>query len=199
LSSKPSPQGGGSKPTETSKTTKDMDKNFTISDLEARITSIIGSHRETAFTIAEEEMYKAFGEIADLLKDADYLALSQRKLKGISTRTVRRIALLRNKGITDFKAARTEGTINEETNLNYMIEFLKVRSLTFEATRIKYPNYLKPWTVSDDLELERLWCEGVKEEELARMFKRNIGAIHARIEKLELLEKYGEVVKGNIL
>jgi hypothetical protein len=199
LSSKPSPQGDGSKPTETSKTTKDMDKNFTISDLEARITSIIGSHRETAFTIAEEEMYKAFGEIADLLKDADYLALSQRKLKGISTRTVRRIALLRNKGITDFKAARTEGTINEETNLNYMIEFLKVRSLTFEATRIKYPNYLKPWTVSDDLELERLWCEGVKEEELARMFKRNIGAIHARIEKLELLEKYGEVVKGNIL
>jgi hypothetical protein len=199
LSSKPSPQGGGSKPTETSKTTKDMDKNFTISDLEARITSIIGSHRETAFTIAEEEMYKAFGEIADLLKDADYLALSQRKLKGISTRTVRRIALLRNKGITDFKAARTDGTINEETNLNYMIEFLKVRSLTFEATRIKYPNYLKPWTVSDDLELERLWCEGVKEEELARMFKRNIGAIHARIEKLELLEKYGEVVKGNIL
>jgi hypothetical protein len=199
LSSKPSPQGDGSKPTETSKTTKDMDKNFTISDLEARITSIIGSHRETAFTIAEEEMYKAFGEIADLLKDADYLALSQRKLKGISTRTVRRIALLRNKGITDFKAARTEGTINEETNLNYMIEFLKVRSLTFEATRIKYPNYLKPWTVSDDLELERLWCEGVKEEELARMFKRNIGAIHARIEKLELLEKYGEVVKDNIL
>lgn len=176
-----------------------MDKNFTISDLEARITSIIGSHRETAFTIAEEEMYKAFGEIADLLKDADYLALSQRKLKGISTRTVRRIALLRNKGITDFKAARTDGTINEETNLNYMIEFLKVRSLTFEATRIKYPNYLKPWTVSDDLELERLWCEGVKEEELARMFKRNIGAIHARIEKLELLEKYGEVVKDNII
>ena len=199
MSSKPSPQGGGSKPTETSKTTKDMDKNFTISDLEARITSIIGSHRETAFTIAEEEMYKAFGEIADLLKDADYLALSQRKLKGISTRTVRRIALLRNKGITDFKAARTEGTINEETNLNYMIEFLKVRSLTFEATRIKYPNYLKPWTVSDDLELERLWCEGVKEEELARMFKRNIGAIHARIEKLELLEKYGEIVKDSIL
>jgi hypothetical protein len=144
-------------------------------------------------------MYKAFGEIADLLKDADYLALSQRKLKGISSRTVRRIALLRNKGITDFKTARTEGTINEETNLNYMIEFLKVRSLTFEATRIKYPNYLKPWTVSDDLELERLWCEGVKEEELARMFKRNIGAIHARIEKLELLEKYGEVVKDNIL
>jgi hypothetical protein len=199
LSSKPSPQGGGSKPTETSKTTKDMDKNFTISDLEARITSIIGTHRETAFTIAEEEMYKAFGEIADLLKDADYLALSQRKLKGISSRTVRRIALLRIKGITDFKAARTEGIINEETNLNYMIEFLKVRSLTFEATRIKYPNYLKPWTVSDDLELERLWCEGVKEEELARMFKRNIGAIHARIEKLELLEKYGEVVKDNIL
>ena len=176
-----------------------MDKNFTISDLEARITSIIGSHRQTAFTIAEEEMYKAFGEISDLLKNADWTTISQRKLNGISTRTIRKIALLGAKGVTDFKAARTDGTIDEETNLNYMIEFLKVRSLTFEATRIKYPNYLKPWTVSDDLELERLWCEGVKEDELARRFKRNVGAINARIEKLELPKKYGEIVSDNTL
>lgn len=176
-----------------------MDKNFTISDLEARITSIIGSHRQTAFTVAEEEMYKAFGEIADLMEDKDWLGLSQRKLKGISTRTVRKLALLRQKGIIDFKAARADGIIDEETNLNYMIEFLKVRSLTFEATRIKYPNYLKPWTVSDDLELERLWCEGVSVEGLARMFKRNIGAINSRIEKLELQEKYGERIKDNTL
>lgn len=176
-----------------------MDNNFTITDLEARITSIIGSHRQAAFTIAEEEMYKAFGEVADLLKDADWATVSQRKLNGISARTIRKIALLGGKGISDFLAARADGTIDEESNLNYMIEFLKVRSLTFEATRIKYPNYLKPWTVTDDLELERLWCEGVKEDELARMFKRNVGAIHARIEKLELLEKYGEVVTDNIL
>ena len=176
-----------------------MDNKTTNSDLESKITEIIGSHRQQAFAVAEEEMYKAFEEIGAILKEADWRTMSQRKLNGISSRTLRKISLLADKGVSDFKAARTEGVIDEEANLNYMIEFLKVRSLTFEATRIKYPNYLKPWTISDDLELERLWCEGVKEDELARMFKRNVGAIHARIEKLELLEKYGEVVTDNIL
>ncbi len=176
-----------------------MDNKTTNSDLESKITEIIGSHRQQAFAVAEEEMYKAFEEIGAILKEADWRTMSQRKLNGISSRTLRKISLLADKGVSDFKAARTEGVIDEEANLNYMIEFLKVRSLTFEATRIKYPNYLKPWTISDDLELERLWCEGVKEDELARMFKRNIGAIHARIEKLELLEKYGEVIIDNTL
>lgn len=176
-----------------------MDNKTTNSDLESKITEIIGSHRQQAFAVAEEEMYKAFEEIGAILKEADWRTMSQRKLNGISSRTLRKISLLADKGLSDFKAARTEGVIDEEANLNYMIEFLKVRSLTFEATRIKYPNYLKPWTISDDLELERLWCEGVKEDELARMFKRNIGAIHARIEKLELLEKYGEVIIDNTL
>ena len=176
-----------------------MDNKTTNSDLESKITEIIGSHRQQAFAVAEEEMYKAFEEIGAILKEADWRTMSQRKLNGISSRTLRKISLLADKGVSDFKAARTEGVIDEEANLNYMIEFLKVRSLTFEATRIKYPNYLKPWTISDDLELERLWCEGVKEDELARMFKRNVGAINARIEKLELLEKYGEVVTDNIL
>lgn len=176
-----------------------MDNKTTNSDLESKITEIIGSHRQQAFAVAEEEMYKAFEEIGAILKEADWRTMSQRKLNGISSRTLRKISLLADKGVSDFKAARTEGVIDEEANLNYMIEFLKVRSLTFEATRIKYPNYLKPWTISDDLELERLWCEGVKEDELARMFKRNIGAIHARIEKLELLEKYGESIIDNTL
>lgn len=176
-----------------------MDNKTTNSDLESKITEIIGSHRQQAFAVAEEEMYKAFEEIGAILKEADWRTMSQRKLNGISSRTLRKISLLADKGVSDFKAARTEGVIDEEANLNYMIEFLKVRSLTFEATRIKYPNYLKPWTISDDLKLERLWCEGVKEDELARMFKRNIGAIHARIEKLELLEKYGEAIIDNTL
>lgn len=163
----------------------------TNSDLESKITAIIGSHRQKAFEVAEEEMYQAFEEIGDLVKDRGMFSISQRKLNGISSRTVSKIAHLTSKGVTDFRKAREEGIINEESNLNYMIEFLKVRSMTFEATRIRYPNYLKPWTVTDDLELERLWCEGVKIDELARLFKRNAGAIQARIEKIELYEKYG--------
>ena len=177
----------------THKNAKDMNSMTTNSGLESKITEIIGSHRQQAFAVAEEEMYKAFEEIGAILKDADWRVISQRKLNGISTRTLRKISLLAGKGVTDFKAARTDGSIDEEANLNYLIEFLKVRSLTFEATRIRYPNYLKPWTVSDDQELERLWCEGVDENELARVFKRNVGAIQARIEKLELQEKYGDM------
>lgn len=169
-----------------------MYNDNTNSDLESEITAIIGSHRQKAFEAAEEEMYKAFGEIGALLKGGNWSAISQRKLNGISSRTVSKIAHLANKGVTDFAKARAEGIIKEEADLNYLIEFLKVRSLTFEATRIKYPNYLKPWTVTDDLELERLWCEGVQIDELSRLFKRNAGAIQARIEKLELYEKYGK-------
>mgnify|MGYP003305441671 CR=1 FL=1 len=176
-----------------------MNNKTTNSDLESKIIEIIGSHRQQAFAVAEEEMYKAFEAIGTILKDADWSIISQRKLNGISAGTLRKISLLAGKGIYDLKAARAEGIIDEESNLNYMIEFLKVRSLTFEATRIKYPNYLKPWTVSDDMELERLWCEGVSEMELAGVFKRNVGAINARIEKLELQEKYGEVIPGNQL
>lgn len=73
-----------------------------------------------------------------------------------------------------------------------MIEFMKMRSLTFEATRLKYPNYLKPWTKEEDEELERLWCEGLPVKSIAILFKRNTGAIKARIDKLELEMKYGE-------
>jgi hypothetical protein len=73
-----------------------------------------------------------------------------------------------------------------------MIEFIKARSLTFEATRIKYPNYLKPWKEEDDQELEKLWREGVSVNDIAVMFMRNPGAIKSRIEKLGLAEKYGD-------
>lgn len=71
------------------------------------------------------------------------------------------------------------------------MEFLKVRSLSFEATRAKYPNYLKPWTHEDDARLEKLWSERVSMKKLAEVFGRNIGAIEARIDKLGLESKYG--------
>ena len=78
-----------------------------------------------------------------------------------------------------------------------MMEFIKARSLSFEATRLKYPNYLKPWSEKDDLSLEQMWCEGTSVNDLAKHFGRNPGAINARIEKLELIEKYGEMSQNH--
>lgn len=72
-----------------------------------------------------------------------------------------------------------------------VLEFINARSLSFETQRMKYPNYLKPWKEEDDIRLEKLWCEGVSERELARIFQRNLGAIRARAEKLQLEMKYG--------
>ena len=77
----------------------------------------------------------------------------------------------------------------------YLLEFLKARSLSFDVTMIRYPNYLKPWSDSDNMILEQLWCDGMSIKDLASHFGRNPGAIEARIEKLELIEKYGKKPK----
>lgn len=49
-----------------------------------------------------------------------------------------------------------------------------------------------PWSEEDDLELTRLWCEGVTVKELSAHFMRKPGAIRSRIEKLDLERLYGE-------
>lgn len=167
-----------------------MYKIITTSELESSISDIIDSHREEMYRRAEQEMYCAFNEIAAFLKNIDESAISRRSINGLSAKSIREISRVAKKGDCDFYTEWNEGRISEELNLDFLIEFLKVRSLTFEATRIRYPNYLKPWKTSDDLELERLWCEGMTVEDLAKHFKRNPGAIAARIEKLELIDKY---------
>lgn len=48
-----------------------------------------------------------------------------------------------------------------------------------------------PWTSTDDDKLESLYCEGLKTDELTRIFKRSAGAVKSRIKKLQLEEKYG--------
>jgi HKD family nuclease len=55
----------------------------------------------------------------------------------------------------------------------------------------KFPNAYEKWSDKDDIELERLFCEKVPVENIADIFKRQPGAIYARINKLELFEKYG--------
>ena len=58
-----------------------------------------------------------------------------------------------------------------------------------EKSRIENPNAYKPWTKEDDTKLEELYYKGTTKKELSNFFGRNLNAINARIEKLELEEK----------
>lgn len=60
-----------------------------------------------------------------------------------------------------------------------------------KQTKEKFENAYKPWTDEEDLQLTQLFCEGKLPKELSEIFKRNVGAINSRIEKLELKQKYG--------
>ena len=159
-------------------------ENTSAPELESAVSRIIESYREEAYLAIEEIMLHAFEEVGILLAGKTSM-LTKKPINGISAQTLKDIACMARDGQS------FEGTSRSRLR-SYMLEFIKARSLTFEATRLKYPNYLKPWKEEDDQELERLWCEGVPVKDLAVMFMRNPGAIKSRIEKLELAEKYGD-------
>jgi hypothetical protein len=60
------------------------------------------------------------------------------------------------------------------------------------ATRERYANAYLPWEPGDDQLLDVLFSEGASIERLTHVFKRNAGAISARIRKLNLSQKYSE-------
>lgn len=158
----------------------------TTEDLEKRISGIIGKYRQEAYEAIEEKMWTALIEAGIcILENEGLFLMSRRAINGVSVTTLNNVCrILEEEG--DFR------TIDELHRKAYIIEFIKARTLSFEVTRLKYPNYLKPWTEDDDAKLERLWCEGTSVKDLAERFGRNPGAIDARIEKLELIEKYGQ-------
>ena len=153
-------------------------------ELEATVSRIIERHRKEAYLTIEGMTQRALEEVGHVLKGKTAM-LSKKAINGISSQTLKYIADMIGNGRSLEEAGKAR-------NRAYMLEFIKARSLTFEATRLKYPNYLKPWKEEDDQELERLWGEGVSVNDLAVIFMRNPGAIKSRIEKLELAEKYGE-------
>ena len=157
-----------------------METTITTTDeLEMKVSSII-----------EEIMWETLSEAGHCILKHDALHLmSRRGISGISTTTLNDVCkIIEDTG--DFSS------VDEHHKKLYLLEFLKARTLSFEVTRLKYPNYLKPWSESDDTLLEKLWCEGMSIKDLATHFGRNPGAIDARIEKLELIEKYGEKPKA---
>ena len=58
------------------------------------------------------------------------------------------------------------------------------------AFRESFPKAYERWTPADDEKLEKLFCEKKSIDEIARVFQRQTSAIRARINKLELYEKY---------
>jgi hypothetical protein len=89
-----------------------------------------------------------------------------------------------------------EEDINEivealRTVLKHFPSIKKDEKSKMEQTKEKFENAYKPWIEEEDLKLTKLFCEGKKPKDLSEIFKRNIGAINSRIEKLDLKQKYG--------
>lgn len=164
-------------------------------DLEARVAGIVEQYRQEAYAFVEEMMWNAFAEIGEVVlgcqreSDGDdpetathfareytYL-MSARNIAGLSSRTLHEIVRIAHAGgdYTDVPAGRKSG---------FLMDFLKARTLSFNATRELYPNYLRPWTEKSDQELMRMHEEGVSLKKMARQLGRNEGAVRARIEKL---------------
>ena len=64
------------------------------------------------------------------------------------------------------------------------------KSYDLNKIRQIHPNAYEPWTAGDDLNLEKLFCEGKSIKELSAIFGRQKGALTSRIKKLQLRDKY---------
>ncbi len=61
---------------------------------------------------------------------------------------------------------------------------------TLEERRKEHKNAYAPWTSDQDAQLEKLYSEGTSIWDMLGIFGRNLGAMQARIKKLNLEEKY---------
>ncbi|MEQ8473712.1 MAG: 3'-5' exonuclease [Marinoscillum sp.] len=67
------------------------------------------------------------------------------------------------------------------------------KAFSHEEVRKTKPSAYKPWTSEEDDELELLFVNQASVKEMADHFGRSRGAIHSRIKKLELRDKYFDV------
>ena len=124
-------------------------ENITIAELESTISRIIEGYRAEAYHSIEKLMFEAFRHVGILL-EGNTSTLTRKPINGISAQTLKDIAGMPLDGLAFHEASHPKLR-------SYMIEFIKARSLTIEATRLKYPNYLKPWKEEDDQELETVY------------------------------------------
>ena len=171
----------------------------TLFDIEAQVAEIVEKYRKEAYAFVEEMMWNAFEEVGSLIlhcqakaqeEDGDLAVhyarehtyiMGRRSVSGLTSKTLHEIVTVmsRGEGFDHVPADRKPG---------FLLDFLKARSLSFEATRAIYPNYLKPWTKEADRELRELLGSGLSVKKVADRLGRNPGAIEARIAKLEELE-----------
>jgi hypothetical protein len=171
-----------------------------ILDLEAHVADIVEQYRKEAYAFVEEMMWNAFTEIGQAILECEResdgddpesamhfareytYVMSVRKIAGLSSRTLHEIVKIAHSGGDYAKVPTDKKSI-------FLLDFLKARTLSFNATRELYPNYLKPWTEKDDQELMRMHEEGVSFKKLAHHFGRNEGAVRSRVEKLLILQE----------
>lgn len=167
----------------------------TLFDLEARVADIVEKSRRETYVFVEEMMWNAFTEIGQCILDCEHRSMDDdidmaahwareysyimttKNIAGLTSRTLQGIvAILRRDGGFE--------KVPADMKPGFLLDFLKARTISFNATRALYPNYLKPWTRDDDDELMRMYADGVPIKRLAVHFGRNEGAIEARIDKL---------------
>ena len=167
----------------------------TLFDLEARVADIVEKSRRETYVFVEEMMWIAFTEIGQCILDCERRSMDDdidmaahwareysyimttKNIAGLTSRTLQGIvAILRRDGGFE--------KVPADMKPGFLLDFLKARTISFNATRALYPNYLKPWTRDDDDELMRMYADGVPIKKLAVHFGRNEGAIEARIDKL---------------
>ena len=111
-------------------------ENITIAELESTISRIIEGYRQETYLAIEKLMFEAFRHVGILL-EGNTSTLTRKPINGISAQTLKDIAGMPLDGLAFHETSNPKRRA-------YMLEFIKARSLTFEATRLKYPNYLKP-------------------------------------------------------
>ena len=156
----------------------------TLFDIEARVAEIVEKYRKEAYAFVEEMMWNAFEEIGGAILECESKSREEdgvAPVNGITANTLHEIVRI-------VRAGDGFGNIPAKMKPGFMMDFLKARSLSFQATRAQYPNYLKPWSREDDRKLLELMNGGLSLKKVAERMGRNPGAIEARLAKLEELE-----------
>ncbi len=173
----------------------------TLFDIEARVAEIVEKYRKEAYAFVEEMMWNAFEEVGRAILDCEAKSheddgelgvhyareytyiMCRRAVNGLTSRTLHEIVRV-------VRAGNAFVEVPAKMKPGFMMDFLKARTLSFQATRAQYPNYLKPWTKEADQQLRELMKSGLSLKKVADRMGRNPGAIEARIAKLEEMEDW---------
>jgi len=138
----------------------------------------MNTQTSTNFFNAGERTY--FFNIKQTKKGASYLNINISRKDEAGIYKHKGINVFENE-MQDFSTALMRSIIN----------FQKTgKAAHIAEVRKTYPNAYQPWTDQEDQELEIHFAEEKDLTELSEIFKRKESAIHARIIKLRLEEKY---------